>query len=150
MADITDTSSRPIRLVRFVFAGRGVGTTVDVLRIRVAPFGGFATSTADGIYQTYPPVEHRSGHGCLSSHPQWFGGYLLKPRATVRALVLIRVARPGRLDSRHDVVYYRQGGAALHQSLPFGLSLRGAANARPHPLATFERPCLGVTQRLPR
>lgn len=150
MADLTNDSSATIRLTRFIFTGAGVGTTARVIRVDAIPFTGFATSTADGIYQTYPPAGHVPGHGCIRQRPLRFAGYMLKPHSTVRALVLVRIASVGRLESKSDVVYYRAGGTEFRESVPYGVTLRAARGVPPHPLGDPERRCLAVTTELPR
>lgn len=87
--------------------------------------------------------------GCVRENPQPVAGYVITPKATARALVLIRVAHPGRLDYRINTVTYSSNGGDHVQTIKLGIKLRAVAHGKPHALASFERKCLSLTTSLP-
>ncbi len=148
-ADMTNQSSKPIRMISFALNGTGTGSVIKVVRVYAIPFINNTVSVPDSNWQVYPPaIDH--GARCIAEPGTPFRGYVLMPGATIRAYVLIRIAAEGRLRSTSNtVVYSSQPGQREQQMLPRQLFLTAARGAKPNPYDPTELRCLAVTHKLP-
>ena len=133
----------------FEVSGAGVGSVVRVRHIAIVPWGKGGNGLPDTIYQTYPPAGTLPGRGCVRQTLLPVSGYVLQPRAKARALVLIRVERPGRLNFHTNSVSYSSGGHNYTQKIDRGIELRAVSHGKPHPISSDERTCLSITRALP-
>jgi hypothetical protein len=149
--DLSNTSESAVVLKSVRISGRGVGTVAAVEHIAIVPWakGNGGNALADTIYQTYPPAGTvRRGH-CVRETPLPVRGYVLRPHAIARALVLIRLVRPGRLTFTTNTIRYGSDGHEYTQTLDRGVNLRVVAHGKPHAISGDERQCLALTKALP-
>jgi hypothetical protein len=150
-ADLKNTSDSAIVLRSVRISGPGVGTVARVRHVAIVPYvnGDVGDALDDGIYQTYPPADTLESGRCVRETPLPVAGYVLRPHHIARALVLIRMVRPGRLNFTTNTITYTSGGHGYTQTLDRGVNLRVVAHGKPHPLSGYEKKCLSLTKALP-
>jgi hypothetical protein len=148
IADLRNDSAKTIRLESVSVSGRGIGSTVAVLGMKVAPLFRGTHSTPGGVYETYPPaifVEHK----CHVQKLLPVRGFQMAPNAEARLHVLMRSDTVGRFRVDHHIITYRIGWQLQKQVFPVGLIGSVAATAAPAPVDRGERRCSGLTTILP-
>ena len=149
MTALNNSSESTVVISGFAISGAGVGSVASVRHVAIVPWGKGGNGLPDTIYQTYPPAGTLPGRrACVRQTLFPVSGYVLKPRAKARALVLIRIARPGRLNFHANSVSYSSDGHDYTQTIDRGIRLRAVDHGKPHPISTDERRCLSITQPL--
>jgi hypothetical protein len=134
--------------------GAGIGSTIRVLRVQVAPLSPIVAPrfvTSGGIYKTYPPVQRIPDTRplrCAVQSLRPVSGFRMHPGNEARLLVLMRADENGdfRVTS-HDVTY-EQGAKEYVQRLPVGLIGRVARHGAPMRLDRSQRACVDKAKRV--
>lgn len=133
--------------------GLGIGTTVRMVQIEIAPVTADRHAVPGGLYVTDPPVElfGPGWHGALGRHVQVLrpsAGYRVSPGARIRIWVVLQALRPGRYIVPAHVLYYTQHGTRYRQVLPLSYHGSVSTNARFPPVEHGEKGCLNKTRLL--
>lgn len=119
--DLVNRSHVPITLDSVRGIGRGLGTVIVVVEVKVAPaHGNGSTDTPGGAYQTDPPVYWISKRTCNKQMMVPLHGFRLAPGGLARVWIVVQAARPGRFAITGHLVRYTQGGTLYQQLIPTG------------------------------
>lgn len=149
MKNVTPTT---VRLESVRLEGSGLGGVVRVLKTEIGPLDDFEgyDFVSSGVYQTYPPAEHRHpGDRCNVQTLVPVDGYELAPGGGAQVAVLLEAVGTGRFRINQHVISYEQDGAEYVQSLPVGLRGRVVDGVDPRRIWRWQRPCAEVTRILP-
>jgi hypothetical protein len=137
-----NASHTPITLNSITVPGKGVGTVIRVVNIKIAPFT--PRGVPGGAFNTYPPVERNSGK-CDEDLLRTVHGFRMKPGANANVYVVIQAREPGLYNVTHHVVNYTQNGTTYNESITTGYTGSVARNARYIPADPTQTTCLKST-----
>jgi hypothetical protein len=95
--DLVNRSHVPITLEAVIGIGRGLGTVIHVVEVKIAPgHGNGSTDTPGGAYETDPLVSWVSKGTCNKQMMVPLHGFRLAPGGLARVWIVVQAARPGR------------------------------------------------------
>ncbi len=119
--DLVNRSRLPITLESVEGIGRGLGTVIRVVEVKIAPAHGTGRQdTPGGAYQTDPPVWWVGRGTCIKQRLLPLHGFRLAPGGPARVWIVVQVARPGRFAVTGYFVRYTQEGTLYQQLIPTG------------------------------
>lgn len=119
--DVYNKSSATISIDSVSIAGRGVGTVVRVVQIKMAPLryglhDDEPHSVPAALYTTNPPVFFE-GSICRKQALVPVRAFRLTPGSVARMWIVLRAMRPGKWVIPAHVIYYSQGPVRYKQTL---------------------------------
>ena len=121
-ANLVNTSENPLTVRSVSVSGPGVGEVIEIFGTDLGPVPDDDDSlnyTTGGIFRTYPPAQGFDG-GCHVQALVPVAGYVLKPGAQARILLLTRAVAPGRYSFGGVQVLYSRSGALWSETVDFG------------------------------
>ena len=126
-ADVHNRSRSPLALSSVTLIGRGVGTVIKIVEVKIAPLETGNKGVPGGAFEVYPPAAWwPPTASCGKQVLVPLHGFRLAPRALARVWIRIQGARPGPFHVTGDLVRYRQNGVSYRQVIPTGY--RGSVN----------------------
>jgi len=118
---LVNRSRLPITLESVEGIGRGLGTVIRVVEVKIAPAHGTGRKdTPGGACQTDPPVWWVGRGTCIKQRLLPLHGFRLAPGGLARVWIVVQVARPGRFAVTGHLVRYTQEGTLYQQLIPTG------------------------------
>jgi hypothetical protein len=114
-------SRSPLTISSVRLVGRGVGTVITVVHVKIAPDETENNSAPGGAYEVsapeawWPPAASCGRQPLVPLH-----GFRLAPKALARVWIVIRAAEPGKFHVGAHLVRYRQDGISYQQLIPTG------------------------------
>jgi hypothetical protein len=143
--DLVNRSHSPITLVSISGIGRGLGTVIRVVEVKIAPAHGNGSKDAPGgAYETDPPVYWVGKGTCLKQAMVPLHGFRLAPGALARVWIVVQAARPGRFAVTGHVVRYAQGRTLYRQLIPTGYTGSVTRTAKFIPIWWSHARCLKI------
>jgi hypothetical protein len=144
--DLDNTSSSKLVLGSVSIKGPGVGSSVRVVKVQIAPLRigrrqYEVNATPGGLYPTDPPVFH--GKTCLKQPLFPVSGFRMPPGTQARLRIVLRMGRPGKWVIPAPVVYYTFGGTRYRQAIPAQTHDITSAGAKYIPPYYAEAECVG-------
>jgi hypothetical protein len=120
-ASLTNKSRSPLAINSVTLAGRGVGTVIKLVEVKIAPNETGRKGTPGGAFEVYPPTSYWTPTGtCNQQVLVALPGFRLAPGGEARVWFRIQGARPGTFHVKGDVVHYLQDGVSYRQFIPTG------------------------------
>jgi hypothetical protein len=120
-ADVSNRSRSPITLTSVTLVGRGVGTVIKIVEIKIAPLETGNKAVPGGAYEVYPPTAYWPPAASCGKQPLVpLPGFRLAPGTLARVWFRIQGAAPGPFLVAGDLVRYQQHGAGYRQLIPTG------------------------------
>lgn len=120
-ADVDNRSRAPVTLSSITLTGRGVGTVIKILEVKLAPLETGNRAVPGGAYEVYPPTAYWPPAASCGKQPLVsLAGFRLAPGTQARVWFRIQGAEPGRFLVTGDLVRYRQDGVSYRQLIPTG------------------------------
>lgn len=145
--DLLNRSPMPITLASVTGLGRGLGTAIHVVEVKIAPADSGNRSTPGGAYQTDPPVFWSSStRTCSTQELRPLRGFRIAPGGLARVWIVVQAAHPGQFAVTGHVVRYTQGGVLYRQAIPTGYKGLVSRTAPFIPLYWAQARCLTRTK----
>ena len=135
-------SNSPLTITAITVPGRGVGTVIRVIEVKIAPDRPLSSAVFGGAYSTDPPVQYTAGH-CRQQVLKPVHGYTMAPGAKARVWVVIQDLRPGRFAIREHIIRYTQNGTRYQQAIQTGYKGSVARNAKYLAPISWQARCVG-------
>jgi hypothetical protein len=120
-ADVSNKSRSPVTLSSVALVGRGAGTVIKVLEVKIAPLAKGNKAVPGGAYEVYPPAAYWPPAASCGKQPLVpLPGFRLAPGQFARVWFRIQGAARGTFNVKGDVVHYRQSGVSYRQFIPTG------------------------------
>jgi hypothetical protein len=139
-----NSSRLPVTIDSIEIRGRGVGTVIRVLQVRIAPFQAAAKAVPGSAYNTDPPVQWIAG-SCHEQILRPVRGYRLLPGQNAYIWEIIDAIGPGRYHVPDHVVTYSQGGTQYQAAIDTGYQGTVADHARYIAAQASQTRCLKAT-----
>src|SRR5258705_61868 len=142
-ATVHNQSRSPLVISSITLTGRGFGTVIKLVEVKIAPPETGRNGTPGGAFEVYPPTVYWTvGGTCNQQVLVTVRGYRLAPGKEARVWFLVQAGRSGTFHVRGDVVRYRQHGVNYQQFIPTGYQGSVAAHAPFVPIDPLEKRCL--------
>lgn len=125
---LRNRSRSPLTINSVTIPGRGVGTVIRVIEVKIAPDLAPAKAVVGGAYETDPPVYFIGW--CRRQVLRPVHGYRLAPGAQARLWEVFDYVRPGRFAIRKHIITYTQNGTRYQQTIPTGYNGSVAPHAK--------------------
>ena len=106
-ADVTNRSRSPLAISSITLVGRGVGTVIRLVEVKIAPLETGTKGTPGGAYEVYPPTAYWPPTATCNQQVLVALPLRLAPRGQARVWFRIQGARPGSFHVKGDAVRYR-------------------------------------------
>ena len=114
-------SGSPLAISSVTLVGRGVGTVIKVVEVKIAPLESGNKGVPGGAFEVFPPAAYwPPAASCGKQVLVPLHGFRLAPGALARVWVLVQAASPGPFFVRAHLVRYRQHGVSYRQLIPTG------------------------------
>jgi hypothetical protein len=141
--DLVNRSHSPITLESIRGIGRGLGTVIRVVEVKIAPaHGNGSTDVPGGAYETDPPVYWAGEGTCAKQTMVPLHGFRLEPGGLARVWIVVQAARPGRFAVTGHIVRYAQDGTPYRQLVPTGYTGSVSRTARFLPIYWAQARCV--------
>jgi hypothetical protein len=105
--DLVNRSHSSIRLESISGVGRGLGTVIRVVEVKIAPaHGNGSKDVPGGAYETDPPVFWVRKGTCLKQALVPIHGFRLAAGGLARVWIVVQAARPGRFAVTGHIARY--------------------------------------------
>jgi hypothetical protein len=143
VAALTNRSRSPIAISSVTLVGRGVGTVIKTVQVKIAPAETGNKSVTGGAYEVFPPAAWWPPTASCGKQPLLpVRGFRLAPGALARVWVVIQGIRPGPFLVRAHLVRYRQNGVSYRQLIPTGYQGSVGKNAPLIPIDKDQARCM--------
>jgi hypothetical protein len=147
---LQNRSRSPITVNSLRGVGRGLGTVIKVVEVKIAPARGTGgKAVPDGVpggaYQTDPPVLRTGPGKCSEELLVRLRGFRLAAGGLARVWIVVQAAQPGRYAISGHLVRYTQAGTVYQQLIPEGYQGSVSRTARFIPIDRSEARCLKST-----
>jgi hypothetical protein len=148
---LQNRSRSPIMINSVTGVGRGLGTVIKVVEVKIAPArGAGGKSVADGVgggaYATDPPVSWTGPGHCDEERLVRLRGFRLAAGGLARVWIVVQAAEPGRFAISGHLVRYTQAGTLHQQLIPEGYQGSVSRTAPFIPIDWSEARCLKITK----
>lgn len=141
VASIHNIAEVPLTIADVELEGTGIGSTVSVERIMIAPLSDPRHMTPGGTWFSLPPTTVIRGE-CRTQRVVRMEGFELGPDEEARIVVVLRAARPGPFLITDHVVTYLIDGEPLRQDVPIGMRGNVREGARRHEPSRSDARCI--------
>jgi hypothetical protein len=146
---LQNRSHSPITIDSVRGMGRGLGTIIKVVEVKIAPARGVdGKAVPDGVgggaYETDPPVMWTGPGKCNEELLVRLHGFQLAAGGLARVWIVVQAARPGRFAVTGHLVRYTQGGTLYQKLVPEGYHGSISRTARFIPIDWSEARCLKI------
>ncbi len=143
LAGLKNKSRSPVVISSVALVGRGVGTVIKVVEVKLAPNETGNNAAPGGAYEVsapeawWPPTASCGRQPLVPLH-----GFRLAPGVLARIWVVIQAARPGKFFAKAHLVLYTQGGISYRQLIPTGYRGSVSRNAPFAPIDKEQARCM--------
>jgi hypothetical protein len=141
--DLLNRGNAAITLDSVSGIGRGLGTTIKVVEVKIAPSEAGNKGTTGGAFEVDPPVYFwKPTNSCGRQVLLRLRGFRLAAGALARVWIVIQAARPGRFSVGTHLIRYSVNGTEYQQPIPTGYKGTVSRKAPFLPIDPSEARCI--------